>query len=542
YPMFTALLADYRVPQRLLKLPDGARRLTNLRHLAELMQAESRRHTGDIHAEYDWFADQRRDAKQQRENRKLRLESDEKLVQIMTVHGSKGLQFPVVFVPFLWTSEGTDREGEGSYYHPGEQGPAGLGAVLDLRPIADQERDVVAQAELERWSESLRLLYVALTRAEHRCYFSWALAGKSRGNIGCSAAAWLLHAGGQAQESLSDFITRVQGMSAEEGLRQLSDLAAGSARGISVVEPAYDDQVSAAPGTGAAAVGLARVARRALAPGGGITSFTALQRSGGAVHLSPHQFSGVDTLEPTQVPESPIMDFPRGAVAGNCLHQILESVDYRFDPGEIRGEVERGLVHYGFGPEWSEVVTHGIHDVLRTPLLAGCNLTLAAVEERVNELEFRYPLASRIAGDLAMGAGENPDQQAVAGLFSRLPQVGWPGYMKGYIDLLFQYEGRYYLADFKSNWLGLCYSDYAPPRLTASMDREGYRLQYLLYSLALHRLLRWRLPDYDYQAHFGGVFYLYLRGMSPERGPANGVWFRRPSSAVIETLERQFGE
>ena len=111
------------------------------------------------------------------------------------------------------------------------------------------------------------------------------------------------------------------------------------------------------------------------------------------------------------------------------------------------------------------------------------------------------------------------------------------GYMKGFIDLVFESGGRFYLVDYKSNWLGPEPAAYRPERLAEAMAREAYVLQYLIYTLALHRYLRLRVADYDYQRHFGGVYYLFLRGMDPALGSACGVFRDRPTPALVAALD-----
>src|SRR5690606_8157537 len=135
---------------------------------------------------------------------------------------------------------------------------------------------------------------------------------------------------------------------------------------------------------------------------------------------------------------------------------------------------------------------------------------------RIDELEFHYPLARLDGGALAHLLREHGflPEVALQERLGRLQVSLSEGLMKGYIDLVFEYQDRYYLADYKSNWLGASYADYSAERLAAVMGEQGYYLQYLIYSVALHRYLRQRLPDYDYERHFGGVYYLFLRGMS----------------------------
>ena len=122
----------------------------------------------------------------------------------------------------------------------------------------------------------------------------------------------------------------------------------------------------------------------------------------------------------------------------------------------------------------------------------------------------------------------------------RMGEEGVCGYMKGFIDLVFETEGRYYIVDYKSNWLGMNLEDYHSTRLPAVITQAGYPLQYLLYTVAVHRYLRHRLASYDYDRDFGGVYYLFLRGMDARRGADYGIFYRRPERALVEALDRYF--
>jgi exodeoxyribonuclease V beta subunit len=171
-------------------------------------------------------------------------------------------------------------------------------------------------------------------------------------------------------------------------------------------------------------------------------------------------------------------------------------------------------------------------------------LILAAIgpEERLNELEFHFPLTSvsRAALNRLLssrgwqvpeGAAAGHDEQAA-------PELR--GMMKGYIDLVFRHRERYYIVDWKSNHLGWQPADYAEERLPAVMAREGYFLQYLIYTVALHHYLSCRLPGYSYEEHFGGVFYLFLRGVREAAGPAFGIFRDKPDLELVTGLARCF--
>jgi exodeoxyribonuclease V beta subunit len=183
------------------------------------------------------------------------------------------------------------------------------------------------------------------------------------------------------------------------------------------------------------------------------------------------------------------------------------------------------LAEHGVDRAWAGVLQRMLVDVLTTPLDADRRLSLGRIgaRQRIAELEFLFPVAGR-AVTLAPGV------------------VPPAGFMKGYIDLVFTFEDRWYVVDWKSNWLGDDYADYAPDRLDAAMRAAQYDLQYRLYALAVHRHLAARLPGYAYDTHFGGVYYLFVRGMRPANAAATGVFFARPERAEIEQLSACFAD
>ncbi len=240
-----------------------------------------------------------------------------------------------------------------------------------------------------------------------------------------------------------------------------------------------------------------------------------------------------------------IFTFPGGTRAGSCLHAVFEHIDFADPDGEKRREiVAHELRRFGFSADWLPVVDDMLAQVLATPLDPGGRVRLAGVPRarRLDELEFTYPLADfdahalrdlLRAGDLGAGAFAEAIEELA---FARVS-----GFMRGFIDLVFEDGGRYWIVDYKSNWLGPSVDDYAADRLPPVMARESYWLQYLIYTMVLHRLLRLRVPGYDYDTHVGGVFYLFLRGMTPARGATCGVFHDRPSRALVEALDRWLG-
>jgi exodeoxyribonuclease V beta subunit len=181
--------------------------------------------------------------------------------------------------------------------------------------------------------------------------------------------------------------------------------------------------------------------------------------------------------------------------------------------------------------------------VIHVPLDPQGTLRLADIQrsQRVDELEFYYPFAAHNPQALKSAIQASADDTHIKSAIQQIELGSTAGFMHGFIDLVFEAAGRYYLVDYKSNFLGSNYDDYRPDLLKEVMEREHYVLQYLIYTVALHRYLKHRIPDYHYEKHFGGVYYLFLRGMNPALGHRCGVYYDRPSQALIGPLERLLG-
>jgi exodeoxyribonuclease V beta subunit len=390
---------------------------------------------------------------------------------------------------------------------------------------------------------------VALTRAKYRCYTLWGKIAESES----SALAWLLHPPtviGPSADPLLASAERVKGMTADALHKELQALCAKHPRAVALLQPlkntAYRPAVVAPT---------ALQARHFQGPVRGqwrISSFSAL-----TAHTSNSNsgelpdYDATPWLKPTENDATTgtaltAFDFPRGARAGRCLHQILENLDFSNAlPERLTTLSERALLEHGFDLSWTPVVINLLQNTLAAPLnSSGLRLADIAPWQRLNELEFYYPLnhlnTAGLRRTLApylhhFGAAESTLRETLEALDFPSTQ----GYMKGFIDLVFESGGRYYLADYKSNWLGEHAADYQPERLSEPMSRAGYILQYLIYTVALHRYLKLRLQNYDYQHHFGGVYYLYLRGMDPAL-PGYGVYSDWPDSDLIQTLDKYF--
>lgn len=536
-PMLQKLLKEQQTVSRLHAAPSGERMLTNFLHLAELLQAESR-HCFGVHgtnALLRWFSDQIHSPEKHAENQQLRLESDENLVKIVTIHKSKGMEYPVVFLPFLWAARPCSPKRPLAFHRPDE--PEQL--CLDL---GSGKSEHFLLAEKERLAEDLRLLYVAVTRARACCFFCWGRVSGRSNTMEDSALCYLLHNGMPDPEQL---MTDLEKLNNETTLLTLKPFPERfPAPNFS--EEEGETRLSSPLFTG-------KIDTRWQ-----LTSYSGLTASlhaGSSDALQPTVSSTSGPERPdydeqadkgenkeTSPPEPPCLDafsFPKGAAAGTCLHAILEYIHFT-DPTEHETVISTELARAGFDQSWLPVVRRWMQDILLTKLAGkneGEEFSLADIREpnRVNEMAFYFPLAELRLGRFnqvleKFSYPPLPNQHAVL-----------EGLMVGFIDLVFSHHDRYYLADYKSNFLGDRPDDYQQEQLKTAMLDHRYDLQYLIYTVALHRFLKERIREYRYEQHFGGALYLFLRGMHPDHEPGTGVFADRPPLALIEALDQVMG-
>jgi exodeoxyribonuclease V beta subunit len=528
---FRAWLDEQQVAQRLLALVDGERRLTNLLHLAELLQTESLQRPG-LEQLLAWFNAQR-SAEAHGEDALLRLESDAERVQIVTIHTSKGLEYPLVFCPYLWDGA-LLRQSEDISCHADDGTP-----LLDLGgEQIDTHRE---RARHERFAEKLRLTYVALTRARDRLWLHWGPVDckpRKDGTLGdsglhSSALAWLLHGRGlSGEDALAELAGHLQNLS-PQGLRAEVEQLIASSQGQMTLQPLRESEASAAGEQRAPAPQQLASLQRSLHSAWRIGSFSGLAAG---MHMEAPDRDGL-VLPDASEPGTGFFAFPRGARAGTCLHAILE--DWARGKGALADLIEPGLSGHGISSDWQAVALDHLQQVIDADL-DGNGLTLAGLNpvRRLPELGFTFPLAGldvqrlrAILCDPVHGLAA-PMREAAA----RLEFDSLKGFLKGFIDLTFEHDGRWYIADYKSNWLGPDASYYGGERLLQALAAEHYYLQYLIYLVALRRFLRQRLDDFR-NDRLGGAYYLFLRGM-----PTAGVYFSRPSDGLLDALDNLFAE
>ncbi|MEF8703717.1 MAG: exodeoxyribonuclease V subunit beta [Candidatus Accumulibacter sp. UW26] len=548
--MFRHWLEQEAVAFRLLARSDGDRRMTNLLHLGELLQQAQAEHPAPD-ALLRWLTGKRRDD-DAGEVAQLRLESDRNLVQIVTIHKAKGLEYGVVFCPFLWDGHvSAFGELEGCEYHDDDGQP-----VIDFRPelAAAEVAEISGRRRQEKDAEFMRLIYVALSRAVYRCYLiagcyatqtfgrrslsqsrrsllNWLVAGRE------PYPAWLAHQRDAAAID-ADWQALAAGAGAAIALHELPSTA-----GIPLAAAeTFADHLEA----------LAPPAR--ILPGWRIGSFSSLQHgSENEAAASDHDGRTMptplvlDAGEESLAPDD-ILYFPRGPNAGDCVHALFESIDFT-DSAPWPALIDQALAAYpqslpGLAADeaagrLARMLRRLLDDVLTSVLPDGIVLASVPRRHRLIELAFNLPAAGVTAQRL------NGWLQAQGYPVPRLAFAPLSGYLKGFIDLIFCHDDRFYVLDWKSNHLGYAAADYGEQPMATAMAEHGYHLQYLLYCLALHRYLRSRIADYAYDRHFGGVLYLFVRGVRPgwqwvtASGEAKtcGVHHHRPSGSTIDSLD-----
>ncbi|MCO7197054.1 UvrD-helicase domain-containing protein [Pseudonocardia sp. McavD-2-B] len=604
-----AVFARYAPAERLLRSPDGERDLTDVRHVGQVLHSAAlERHLGPT-ALTEWLRHRIGEAARDTSaERSRRLESDADAVQIVTVHRSKGLEFPVVYLPFAWDRWVDDRP-ETLLYHDTPPGAGGQRRLLDVGGSTGPDRTRrTALHQAEEAGEDLRLLYVALTRACSQVVAWWV--------PGTTTAAASLHRvlfGHAGPGAEPEPTAKVPGdANALAFLRERLAPAGASVETLHDRDPA--DRTPVPPDAGLAVATFTRTLDTAWRR----TSYTALTAAAHAAHhphpavdadpepaatapgvlTEPEDEGIVDEPDPAPLPgaapagdatagaagpaafPSPMADLPSGTGFGTLVHAVLEHLDTRTAAqgdaalrAEVVAHVTEELRHQPADLDPDELAD-ALVPVLRTPLgpiASGLALADVAPGDRLSELDFELPLCggdtptgrltlAGLAAAVRRHLGPGDPLHGYADLLDSPDLAGQPlrGYLTGSIDSVLRVRDgageRFLVVDYKTNWLGpvgpsgrdpLTAAHYTADRLATAMADAHYPLQALLYAVALHRYLRWRLPGYDPDTHLGGVGYLFLRGMCGPDTPVTGsgplaapcgVFAWRPPAALVEEL------
>ncbi|HAS8538345.1 TPA: exodeoxyribonuclease V subunit beta [Vibrio vulnificus] len=521
--MLRNLIVKRSLAENLLSNTGGDRRLTNIQHIGELLQAQSQK-IDSQHGLIRWLTEHIEEPNGNIDDEQLRLESDSNLVQIVTIHKSKGLEYDFVFLPFLCSF----RPSQSYLYHDETTNKA----ILDTT----NSQFALNRSEKERLAEDLRLAYVALTRAVYGCFVGMTPIRDGRktkdpSGLPKSAIGWLI---GNGEQISTDKLPNL-----------LENLNENSV--IDVVEPPETPESGYVHPLEEQVEYKARDFHGSMLTNWYVTSYSNLANGSHRHHdndLLDVDIDGAignnsDVSEVEQ--ERNIFNFYKGAQPGTFLHTIFENIDFAKDPSheETKTEIERLLKIEGYEEEWLPILQDMVRNVLTRPL-NGTGIRLCDVPEqyRLPEMEFMFPISDLKAHKVSEIIGKH---DPLSKDLAPLNFYDVSGMLKGFIDLtFFGPDGKFYVLDWKSNWLGENEASYTQEAMMLSMQDHRYDFQYQLYSLALHRFLKYKLCDYDYDKHFGGVYYVYLRGVMPDGD--NGVFFTRPSKEFLLELETITGQ
>ncbi|MCC2615863.1 exodeoxyribonuclease V subunit beta [Aestuariibacter halophilus] len=498
----------------------GQRSLTDFRHLCELLQEQGQRKPNQLQLVH-WLAECLEDPDHSAESQQLRLETDQHLIQIVTMHSAKGLEYPVVLLPFA----ARYRDRNGMLYHDDSD-----------RLMVDylEGPDARERHGKEALAEDVRLLYVALTRAKYYCEV-----GIWQPKSGNRKASML------AQTSLGHLLlSGADNGELQQPLHAIAQLEHVGVRAVGIADDTLPSDYSEP-----LAQGQAEVAQlpQPVSRGWQMTSYSGIARLGQdpLSHVRPGSDEGTERGT-DRVMEDDInahrqdllspFTFERGAQAGSFLHGVLEQ--WVFDqPDELPALIEQQRQWFGIDEKWQSTIEQWLFNVVAYPIRFGDrSLPLASLPRQHYraEMAFHLPL-------------DSVDGRVFNQLLQRHSDVPLPHYhlehlngmLKGFIDLTVQVDGQYFVIDYKSNHLGDTSQDYTTERLFAAMTDHDYHLQIIIYCLALHRWLGSWMADYDYEQHIGGARYLFLRGMTDADNGA-GVYAHRPAKSLILALDRLF--
>lgn len=527
-PMLHQIFVKENIIQRINALPNAERRITDLLHLAELLQGAMPNLENES-ALLRWYEQQLDNPDGYADEQKQRLESEESLVKVVTIHGSKGLEYPVVWLPFVAKASQPAKSKSMAIYQD-KDGNAHWS-------FGSQSIEIKSDINRAEFSEDLRLLYVAITRAKYQlnCILPTQF-DKNWNGMSYLLTNGEIELGGDAPSQTTESYIEQKGIQAE--IFSLENDIPEDDWQPTLAQP-IDIEAKSFTGT--------------IRTVGQITSFTALQAQNErlqnkgqntplvafgdeAQDYDRTEFIASDFLEENAQPYSRYQ-FPHSTKVGNLLHKFFEHWDFQqaVDQRQLQALCEQ--LH--LDEAWLEPLTTWFEQVIQTPFgEQAVSLAQIFTNKRLNEWQFYLRLSNKEALYRL-----NHLLKKHSPLAKQLPDLtlyNLEGFVRGFVDCIAQIDGKFYVIDYKSNFLGYLPQDYQAEKLAKTMGQFRYDLQYLLYTLAVHRYLSARLGEnYNYEQHFGGVAYLFLRGMNGE--PNSGVYFDKPSHELIEEMDQLFG-
>ncbi len=506
---------------------DGQRRIANFRHLGELLNELSNAGYGaQEQAEqlerYIQCPNPENDAE------RLRRASDADAVQIVTIHASKGLEYPIVFAPFLWqATRGIAKQAPVVSHHPED-----LRVVVDLGSDAFESRAELAARE--NYAEAMRRAYVACTRAINRLYLVWGKIADAQ----YSPCARLFHGVPPDGALLHSQYLQLDDAALQTQLQQLANASDGA-----ITVCGMPERLSAPWQADTTSLPLsAREFTRDVTDRRSIHSFTRIIAGTSDGGADQRRFLNSSMVGDEGFSITLAEQAPRGALLGECLHAILQQIDFQNPDDRLaRNLIAEVSERYGFDRDVVALFRQWIKRLLNTELVPGLALAGVPANRLIKEMEFHFALESSTRESIGAIANRFGDYADALAVLAQTP-TGLHGWMHGYIDLIVENQGRFFVLDYKSNYLGGDEADYAPDRLAATMQSHRYDLQLVIYLLALHRYLALRLgPQYEPETNLGGALCVFVRGVK-ENVSLSGVQVVQPPVELILALDRCFGD
>lgn len=493
FNMIARFLDVYGIRVKCMEDLQGQRVLTNINQITEILHRVEKKGKLPPDELLVWM---QRNRDNDNEEYQQRIESDDDAVQISTIHKAKGLQYNIVFAPglcmipklkLLERNKINSFKKNGVYYF-----------TLSYPDLPEEDRTLF---DREKEQENRRLIYVALTRAKYKCYISYI----PRDYINKTKESSFDYLFNQVKEGVSDLI-EVKNFSGGEFKAEQGKYS-----------PVEEGGNICVPGT-------LSITYEDIKPTFGIHSFSGLNSS--------HPSTPFDGLKLTDAYDNFIFQqLPRGATAGNALHSIFERLHFN-NPETWEQTLKDAATFYPKMiteeqmPHFKAMVEHtmNVHiPVKDNPL----QLQQISQNKMLPELGFNFAIKNSVnRTDIDKALAEHAELKGESQI---------QGLMTGFVDLLFEHGGKYYILDWKSNYLGNTLEDYSQQAVKKAMKASNYTLQYLIYTIAVKRWLESRLPDFDYEQHFGGVIYLYLRGI--RQGKDTGIFNDKPAKALMDQLE-----
>ncbi|MEY8765711.1 MULTISPECIES: exodeoxyribonuclease V subunit beta [Francisella] len=508
--------------------------ITNILHLAELIKvAENKyKHPNQL---IKWYRQQLNSTATS--EGELRLESDDNLIKIITIHGSKGLEYSVVFIPFAsYVSSKKFQVGDFSKYYDKniKQTVYKIGKDDSIKP----------QIENEVIEELMRLFYVAVTRAEHRCYIGVAKYNNSEKS---PLARFLDY------QKDDDWLEKIQNITVKHD-NQSSLIDVATSHCYESENLITNDQFNHDTLQNLKANDINKLANDSWE----MLSFSKISKSKvqNTALEKENDESEDDSAQKSQQELEFRFTAPKGADIGNILHNVLEHTDFslgKIDDNLLQEQMDRYKVvaaeDFDKLKVWLEEclvasipsietadfssndIQYGLFDIKDK----GFCLKDISNTKTLKEAEFYFPITNEklYKKNIIEILAEYRNQIIDYDEFSSQKIFGM---LHGFIDLIFEYDGKFYVADYKSNYLGSTLEDYNQATMSEKNQSSFYDLQYLIYSVALDKYLRQNIENYNYEKHFGGVYYFYLRGMKD----GYGVYRARPTLEIINKIANLF--